>query len=147
MSIARPCGELNSPGPADVLLVVGSTLQVYPAAYVAEETSATNIWMPGGTVIAGTGGSITNGLISFVGQNVDLSSSTLTMETAGSGVGSVASKGVATVLKAKQPTDTNSLEEPKKIVPVIEKAKRLGTDFTRTFPPYSITVLELQTKN
>jgi len=63
-----------------------------------------------------------------------------------SGVASVASKGVATVLKAKQPTDTNSLEEPKKIVPVVEKAKRLGTDFTRTFPPYSITVLELQTK-
>ncbi len=30
---------------ADVLLVVGSTLQVYPAAYVAEETGAQDIWI------------------------------------------------------------------------------------------------------
>jgi alpha-N-arabinofuranosidase len=63
-----------------------------------------------------------------------------------SGVTSVASKGTATVLKASKPDDTNSLTEPKKIVPITEKAKGLGTDFTRTFPPYSITVLELKTK-
>ena len=63
-----------------------------------------------------------------------------------SGVTSVESKGVATVLKADKPDDTNSLDEPKKIIPVVEKAKGLGTDFTRTFPPYSITVLELKTK-
>ena len=63
-----------------------------------------------------------------------------------SGVASIADKGNATVLKASSPNDTNSISEPKKIVPVTEKVDGLGTDFTRTFPPYSITILELQTK-
>ena len=62
------------------------------------------------------------------------------------GVTGVAAKGTAIVLKAKKPSDTNSIKEPKKIVPVTGKARGLGTDFTRTFPPYSITVLELQTR-
>ncbi len=56
----------------------------------------------------------------------------------------VKSKGVATVLKAASPEETNSLQEPKKIVPVTEKAKGLGANFMRTFPPFSITVLELK---
>jgi len=63
-----------------------------------------------------------------------------------SGVTSVAAKGVATVMKAANRDDTNTLQEPKKIVPVSEKVKGLGTSFTRTFPAYSITILELQTK-
>jgi alpha-N-arabinofuranosidase len=50
------------------------------------------------------------------------------------------------VLKADKLDDTNSLLEPTKIVPVTEKVKGLGTRFTRTFPPYSITILELKTK-
>ena len=54
--------------------------------------------------------------------------------------------GLATVMKADKLDDTNSLQEPKKIVPVTGKAKGLGADFTRTFPPYSITVLELKAK-
>jgi alpha-N-arabinofuranosidase len=63
-----------------------------------------------------------------------------------SGAASVKSKGVATVLKADKPDDTNSINEPKKIIPATEKANGLGADFTRTFPPYSITVLELPAK-
>ncbi len=63
-----------------------------------------------------------------------------------SGAASVDAKGIATVLKADQPKATNSLQEPRKIVPVTENAGGLGADFTRTFPPYSITVLELQAK-
>jgi alpha-L-arabinofuranosidase len=63
-----------------------------------------------------------------------------------SGVTAVDAKGTAIVLKAKKPDDTNSIKEPKKIIPVTEHAGRLGTDFTREFPPYSITVLELRTK-
>ena len=49
-------------------------------------------------------------------------------------------------MKADSPEETNSIQEPKKIIPVAEKANRLGTDFARTFPPYSITVLELDAK-
>jgi alpha-L-arabinofuranosidase len=63
-----------------------------------------------------------------------------------SGATSIAAKGSATVLKADKLNDTNSLQEPKKIIPVTEKIKGLGTSFTRTFPPYSITVLELHPK-
>ncbi|HTY88271.1 MAG TPA: alpha-L-arabinofuranosidase C-terminal domain-containing protein [Candidatus Acidoferrum sp.] len=60
-----------------------------------------------------------------------------------SGVAAVEPRGTATVLKANSPEDTNSIQEPTKIIPVTEKTDGLGTDFTREFPPYSITVLGL----
>src|SRR5665213_3579073 len=63
-----------------------------------------------------------------------------------SGVASVEAKGTATVLKADSPDDTNSIQEPKKIVPATETAEDLGASFTRTFPPCSITILELKAK-
>ena len=63
-----------------------------------------------------------------------------------SGVKSVAAKGTATVLKAANRTETNSIKDPQHVVPETEKVKGLGTSFTRTFPPCSITVLELQAK-
>ncbi len=63
-----------------------------------------------------------------------------------SGAPAVEAEGEAVVLKANSPDDTNSIREPDKIVPVTEKVDGLGTDFTREFPPYSITVLELKTK-
>ena len=63
-----------------------------------------------------------------------------------SGVASVESKGTATVLKANKLEDTNSLQAPTKIVPASERVEGLAKEFTRTFPPYSITVLELKVK-
>jgi alpha-N-arabinofuranosidase len=63
-----------------------------------------------------------------------------------SGVSAVEAQGTATVLKADRPDATNSIEEPKNIVPVTETVDGLGTDFTRDFPPYSITILELKAK-
>jgi alpha-N-arabinofuranosidase len=63
-----------------------------------------------------------------------------------SGVKSVAAKGTVTVLKAANRTETNSIKDPQHLVPVTEKIKQLGTSFTRTFPPCSITVLELRAK-
>jgi alpha-N-arabinofuranosidase len=63
-----------------------------------------------------------------------------------SGVPAVEAQGTVTVLKADKPDDTNSIDEPKNIVPVTETADGLGTDFTREFPPYSITILELKAK-
>ena len=62
------------------------------------------------------------------------------------GAGSVAAEGTATVLKADNRNETNSLNDPQHIVPMTEKASGLGTSFTRTFPPCSITVLELDAK-
>lgn len=63
-----------------------------------------------------------------------------------SGVKSVASKGKATVLKAANRTETNTIKNPQHLVPVTEKVKGLGTSFTRTFSPCSVTVLELNAK-
>ena len=62
------------------------------------------------------------------------------------GASSVEAEGKAVVLKGNSPDDTNSIQEPMKIVPVTEKVDGLGTDFTREFPPYSITILELKAK-
>jgi len=62
------------------------------------------------------------------------------------GVAAVASEGVAVVLSSASPTDTNSITEPTKIVPVTTKVTGLGTSFTRTLVPNSVTVLQLQTR-
>jgi alpha-N-arabinofuranosidase len=55
-------------------------------------------------------------------------------------------EGEAVSLTANDPNDTNSLEQPNKIVPRTEKVSSLSANFTRDFPPYSITVLKLRTK-
>jgi alpha-N-arabinofuranosidase len=62
------------------------------------------------------------------------------------GVSSIADEGAATVLKADNRDATNSIDDPKKVVPATETVSGLGTSFTRTFPPCSITILELQAK-
>ncbi len=56
----------------------------------------------------------------------------------------IARDGTATVLKAENRDATNTLEEPQKVVPVTETVSGLGTRFTRTYPPCSITILELK---
>jgi alpha-N-arabinofuranosidase len=62
------------------------------------------------------------------------------------GTRGIAAKGEAIVLSAGKPEDTNSITEPTKLVPVTTVIDGLGTNFTRTFPPYSITVLRLKTR-
>jgi len=47
-------------------------------------------------------------------------------------------------LSAASPDDTNTINNPKKVVPVTAKVRGLGKSFTRAFPAYSITVLQLQ---
>ena len=63
-----------------------------------------------------------------------------------SGVKSVSSKATATVLKAATRNETNTIKDPQHVVPVTEKVNDLAASFTRTYPPCSITILELQTK-
>ncbi len=59
------------------------------------------------------------------------------------GVASVGPGGAETLLTSAKPTDTNSLEEPAKIIPVESKLQGIGASFTRRFAPYSVTVLQL----
>jgi alpha-L-arabinofuranosidase len=61
------------------------------------------------------------------------------------GIGGV-SGGTATVLSSNSLQDTNTIDEPHKIVPVISKVNRVNRNFEYSFPPYSVTVLELETK-
>ncbi len=52
-------------------------------------------------------------------------------------------QGEMVVMSASGPEMTDSITEPNKIVPVTSKVEGLGTDFSRVFPPYSITVLRI----
>jgi alpha-N-arabinofuranosidase len=61
-----------------------------------------------------------------------------------SGLAAVESKGQAITLSASSPDDTNSITEPTRIVPITTTVDGLGANFTRTFPPYSITVLQMK---
>lgn len=63
-----------------------------------------------------------------------------------SGAPKIDPEGEEVSLTANSLDDTNSIEEPQKIVPRPEKAGNLCANFTRQFPPYSITVLKLGTK-
>jgi alpha-N-arabinofuranosidase len=59
------------------------------------------------------------------------------------GVAAVAPEGEAITLSGSATTDTNSITEPVKIVPVESKATGLAPTFTRELAPYSITILQL----
>jgi len=62
------------------------------------------------------------------------------------GINSVSPAGSQIILKADKPEDTNSITEPEKIVPVISPVKGMGKSFSRSFPAYSITILQIETK-
>ena len=61
-------------------------------------------------------------------------------------VSSIEPSGQSVELKGTNPQDLNTITEREKIVSTTSKANDLGTDFTRTFPPYSATVLVLKGK-
>ena len=63
-----------------------------------------------------------------------------------SGVSAIEPEATALVLKAKNREETNSLQDPRKIIPVTETVNGVSADFTREFPACSITILELKTK-
>ncbi len=59
------------------------------------------------------------------------------------GLTKIGAEGKAVVLRANGPEETNSITEPTKIVPVTEPLENVASTFSRTFPAWSITVLEL----
>lgn len=61
------------------------------------------------------------------------------------GVSSVSATGTATVLTSRSADDQNSLSAPTKVVPKSRTIRGLGTAFSYTFPPNSVTVLQLAT--
>jgi alpha-N-arabinofuranosidase len=61
------------------------------------------------------------------------------------GVKSVDSKATAMTLSGN-PEDTNSMDEPKKVVPVTTTVRDVKPNFIYTLPPNSIVVLKLKTR-
>jgi alpha-N-arabinofuranosidase len=62
------------------------------------------------------------------------------------GIATVNPTGKITTMAANSPEATNSIAEPRKVVPVTSNVNGLSTNFAREFPAYSITVLELTGK-
>ena len=77
---------------------------------------------------------------------VNLNAAPTTVDIQINGVKKVARRGSLLVLTSARPEDTNTLEDPAKVAPVTTTIKGLGRSFTRTFAPYSINVLQLETQ-
>jgi alpha-N-arabinofuranosidase len=60
------------------------------------------------------------------------------------GVDSVARTGEAVVLAADNPQETDSIQDPVKLVPAAMRINGLGARFTRTLPKFSVTIFKLQ---
>lgn len=68
-----------------------------------------------------------------------------TLDISIDGVAKIVSKALKVQLSSAKPEDTNSIDNPQKIVPVKSNVK-VGKTFSHTFAPYSVTVLQMQTK-
>lgn len=62
------------------------------------------------------------------------------------GAGQVSAKAQLITLHADKTTDTNSINEPRKIIPVTSELKGVSKSFSHTFPAYSITVVKIKAK-
>jgi alpha-N-arabinofuranosidase len=62
------------------------------------------------------------------------------------GAGCVLPEGASVVLSGASPAATNTIADPAKVVPVTTKIDGVAGSFTRTLDPYSVNVLELQTR-
>jgi alpha-N-arabinofuranosidase len=62
------------------------------------------------------------------------------------GANTIADSGTATVLKADNRNKTNTIDDPTNVLPVTENVTGLSASFTRSYPPCSITILELSAK-
>jgi alpha-L-arabinofuranosidase len=74
---------------------------------------------------------------------VNAASEVQTVRVTINGLGNIEPVGNAVVLTSGSPQDTNTLSDPRKIVPVTTRANGLGHNFEYEFKPYSITVLQI----
>ena len=50
-------------------------------------------------------------------------------------------------VKSDKPTDTNTIDDPQKIVPVTSTVKGIRKNFKQSFPPYSVIHIKLKPGN
>jgi len=60
------------------------------------------------------------------------------------GLAKVDKKATIVVIKGAKPEDTNTISEPKKIVPATFVIKGIGTTFSQKLAPYSVNILQLK---
>lgn len=77
---------------------------------------------------------------------VNASSDPQPLSIALDGTPHIANRGTLVTLSGTNPTETNTITNPTRIVPVQTELKAVGTHFNHTVPPYSVQVLELSTK-
>jgi alpha-L-arabinofuranosidase len=63
-----------------------------------------------------------------------------------SGVAEVNKQAQLTTLRGNTPEETNSITDPGRILPIASTIHNAATSFEHTMPPYSIQVLDIQTK-
>jgi alpha-L-arabinofuranosidase len=59
------------------------------------------------------------------------------------GAAKISRDGMVWTLKAATPTETNTISDPVKIVPIETRIKGVGKTFEQTLPPYSIVVVQI----
>jgi alpha-L-arabinofuranosidase len=59
------------------------------------------------------------------------------------GAGKISSKASVITLSSDNQTDENTLDEPKKVVPVASSFEGVGEEFKYTFKPHSLTILRI----
>lgn len=77
---------------------------------------------------------------------VNVSETPQTVNIALQGITSLAPTGKALTLSSKNPDETNSIDDPTHLVPVDSEVPGIGPSFSYTFPPYSVTVLQIATQ-
>jgi alpha-N-arabinofuranosidase len=61
------------------------------------------------------------------------------------GMVKLSAEGTLIVIKGDKPEDTNTIDNPDKILPVTSTVKGIGKKFTRTFDAYSVSMLQINT--
>jgi alpha-L-arabinofuranosidase len=93
------------------------------------------------TVLAIAGRDDRRGEVVIKAINTGPDAASITFDLAGAP--RVAATGHLTVLSSPDPNDENSFEAPAKIAPVTTTISGLARTFTRTLPPYSLSVLRV----
>lgn len=62
------------------------------------------------------------------------------------GAAKVSPEATVITVKGDKPTDTNTIDDPQNIVPVTSTEKGVRKNFKQSFPPYSVTVMQIQTR-
>lgn len=77
---------------------------------------------------------------------VNTSNKNQKLQIAFDGAVNVLPGGTLVTIKGNEPGETNSINEPEKIVPVTAEIKGIKKRFQQTLPAYSVTVMQLQAK-